>query len=455
MATTPDTSTATATGTRRSGLFVAVVLAAQLMITMDSTIMTVALPTLRAALRFSPAGLSWVMNGYQLAFGGLLLFGGRAGDRFGRRRVFLAGTGLFTAASALGAAAPGPAALLAARAAQGVGAALAAPSALALIMSAFTGAARARVIALFSAVGGTGMSAGMLLGGALAGVSWRWIFLVNVPVGLVVLALAPRVAAETPRHAARLDTAGAVTGTAGLTALVYGLIRTSVAGWSEPYALGAFGVAAALLVAFLVLESRRRAPLLPLRLFADRTRSAGFAVLLLVPAAMFGVFFYLSQYLGDRLGYGPLRTGAAFLPLTVAVIAGARIAPRLLHRIGPRVLIGAGTALVAVGALWLSRLGPGDGYLVSLLGPLTVLGAGVGLTFAPLSATVLATVPIADAGAAAGAAQTMQQVGGAVGLAVLVTVRGAVPHLGDIYLVTAGLALAAAALTVLLIRRPA
>jgi len=408
---------------RYSGLTLAVIMAVQLMIIMDATVVTVALPTIRTALGFSPTGLAWVMDAYTLVFGGLLLLGGRTGDLFGRRRMLVAGVTVFGLASLAGGLATGPGMLLAARALQGVGAAMAAPSALALIVTNFDGPARVRAIAAYSSVSGAGSSVGMILGGVLTSyVSWRWIMFINVPIGLAVVILAPLVIAEAPRNPVRLDIAGALTATGGVGALAYGFLHASTAGWRDAGTITAFAVALALLVAFVAIEARIGHPLLPPRLLADRTRAGGYAVMLLLPAAMFGMFYFVAQYLGLTLRYDALRTGLAFLPFTVLTFVTARSVPRLITRYGARPVMVVGLLLMAAGLAWLTRLH--SSYL-SVLGPTLLLGLGVGASFVPNSATILARVTPADSGAAAGVLQAAQQLGGAVGLAVLVTVFGA------------------------------
>lgn len=423
------TTTLTRARPRHATLALTVIITCQLMLMLDATVVTVALPQIRTGLHFSPTGLAWVMDAYTLAFGGLLLLGGRAGDLLGRRRLFIAGVALFTAASLAGGLAGSAVLLIAARTAQGVGAAMAAPSALALIVTNFDGPARVRAIALYSSTAGAGGSVGLLLGGMLtAWVSWRWVLFINVPIGLALVLLAPLAVGETPRGAGRPDIAGAVTGTAGVGALAYGFLHAASDGWSATGTVAALAVAVSLLGAFLAVESRVRGPLLPLRLFADRSRVGAFGAMLLLPAAMFGAFFFVSQYLGSALHYDALRTGAAFLPLTGLAFAGARFAPRLIGRFGAKPLMVAGALFLAAGTVGLSHLSADDGYLTGVLGPMVLLGLGVGASFVPASATILGSVPPADSGAASGTLQTLQQVGGALGLAVLTTVYGAAAH---------------------------
>ncbi|MGI5421510.1 MFS transporter [Actinomadura luteofluorescens] len=409
----------------RAGTVLAVIVGCQLMIGLDTSVVTIALPDVRTGLDLTTGGLAWIQNSYMLAFGGLLLLGGRAGDVFGRRRAFTAGIVLFTAASLAGGFADAGWWLLAARAAQGVAAAVAAPSAMALIATNFEGAARVRALSVFSAVTGAGAAVGMIVGGALteAG-SWRWVFFVNVPVGLVLALAAPRVLTETPRRPGRFDALGAVVSTGGMSALVYALIRVGSDGWGDGRAVAAFAAAAALLAAFVAIEARTRRPLMPLWLLTGRDRAASYLTQLCLAAAMFGAFFFLTQYLQQVLGYGPLRAGAAFLPMVGMQFAVVRTAPRLLARVGARPLVIAGTILLGAGLLWLSRLSPGDGYTGALLGPFVLMGAGGGLSILPLNATILGSVEPEQSGAAAGVAQAMLWSGGSLGSAVMVTAYG-------------------------------
>ncbi|WP_243726166.1 MFS transporter [Actinomadura rubrisoli] len=409
----------------RPGIVLGVIVGCQLMIALDTSIVTIALPQVRDGLGLSTGGLAWIQNSYMLAFGGLLLLGGRAGDVFGRRRTFTAGVALFTLASLIGGFATSGWFLLAARAAQGAAAAFAAPSAMALIATSFEGRARVRALSVFSAVSGAGAAIGMIVGGALteAG-SWRWVFFVNVPVGAVLALLAPRVLAETGRRPGRFDIAGALASTAGMTALVYGLIRVGTDGWRDDRGLAAFGAAAVLLALFVWVERRARQPIMPLWLLTGRDRAPSYLSLLLVVAAMFGAFFFLTQYLQQVLGYGPLRAGAAFLPMVGLQFAAVRIVPRVLPRLGARVLIIGGAVLIGAGLLWLSRLTAGDGYAGGVLVPFMLMGAGAGMTILPLNVTILASVGPEHSGAAAGVAQAMLWSGASLGSAVMVTAAG-------------------------------
>jgi EmrB/QacA subfamily drug resistance transporter len=394
------------------------------MLVVDATVMNVALPRIQTALHFSSTGLTWVMTSYTLTFGGLLLLGGRAGDVWGRRRLFVAGATLFTVASLVGGFAPSSGWLLAARVAQGVGAAAAGPSTVALITTTFTEAReRIRALALLSAAAGGGFALGLIVGGVLTEVaSWRWVLFINVPIGIAVVLLAPRFVAEPPRHPARLDFYGAVAATVGVTSLVYGLLHAPAYGWSDPTTVAALSVGVVLLTTFVLVEARSPAPLMPLRLFADRNRAAGYANFLLGPAAMMSMFFFLTQYLQEIRHYSPLATGFAFLPMAVGMFGMTRVVPHLLPRFGPRPLAMVGAAAMAGGLAWLAQIGTATSYLPGIFGPMLVMGLGGGLAFVPLSPVIFASVPPRDAGAAGGVLQTMQQLGVSLGLAVLVTV---------------------------------
>ena len=396
------------------------------MVVLDATIVNVALPDIRGALHFSTAGLSWVLNAYTLAFGGLLLLGSRAGDLLGRRRTFTSGIALFTLASLAGGFAQNAGELLAARGIQGIGGALAAPQALALLTTMYAdGRERTRALGLYTAVSIGGSAVGLIAGGLLTEwVSWRWVLFVNVPIGLALLALTPRFLPESERHTGKFDLAGALTSTIGMSSLVYGFVRAGTSGWSNTETIAAFVVGVVLLGSFLMVEARADQPITPLALFADRSRIGSYVARLLLVAGMFGMFFFLTQFLQEILGYTPLRTGLAFLPLTIALfIASQATARGLGELIGPKRLMVAGTALATVGMAWLTQISAHSSYL-SVLGPLLLFGFGNGVAFVPLTATALAGVDRQHAGAASGLVNVMQQVGGTLGLAVLVTIYG-------------------------------
>jgi EmrB/QacA subfamily drug resistance transporter len=415
----------------RPGIALAIMLSAQLMIILDMTVVNIALPHIQANLHFSATSLSWVLNGYTLTSGGLLLLGGRAGDILGRRRTFIAGISLFTLASLAGGLAATSGVLVAARAVQGVGGALASPAVLALIVTSFPeGRERTRALGIYMGVITGGSSLGLVLGGVITEwLSWRWVLFINVPIGLAVVIVAPLFVGETPRLPGRFDLAGALTATTGVTALVYGFIRAAADGWDDQLTLAAFCAAAVLLSAFVVIETRARQPITPLRLFADVSRAGSFVARLLLIAGMFGVFFFLTQFLQKIMGFSPLRAGVAFLPMTVALFAVSRAAPRLMPRLGPKPLMIAGMVPAIASMAWLSRVTPATGYWTGIFGPMLLIGLGMGLVFVPLTTASLAGVPAADSGAASGLVNMLQLVGGALGLGVLVAVYGtAVRH---------------------------
>jgi EmrB/QacA subfamily drug resistance transporter len=411
----------------RPGVALTIVLGAQLMVILDATVVNIALPSIQGGLHFSATSLSWVMNAYALTFGGLLLLGGRAGDILGRRRVFLAGIALFTIASLTGGLATSAGWLIAARAAQGTGAAIASPAALSLVVAAFPeGHERNRAVGRYSAVSMGGASLGLVLGGLITEwASWRWVLFINVPVGILILAAAPAFIGETTRAPGHFDVAGALASTTGMASLVYAFIRAVSAGWSDSLTLGALATAAVALALFVLTETRARQPITPLRLFADRGRSGAYLARLFLVAGMFGMFFFLTQFLQDVLGLRPLQAGVAFLPMTLVVFAVSRLSARLLSRYAPGPLTAAGTLPVIAGMAWLSRITPGTAYLPGVLGPMLLFGFGMGIAFVPLTTAALAGVRREDSGAASGMVNATQQVGGALGLAILVSVSGA------------------------------
>jgi EmrB/QacA subfamily drug resistance transporter len=415
----------------RRGLALAIVLGAQLMIILDLTVVNIALPGIASGLHFSAASLSWVLNAYALTFGGLLLLGGRTGDILGRRRVFGAGVVLFTAASLAGGLAQSAGWLLAARAAQGVGGAFASPAVLAMITASFAdGRERARALGIYTAVVMGGGSLGLVLGGVITEwVSWRWVLFINVPIGVLVAVAAPMFLPETARQPGHFDAAGALTSTAGMVSLVYGIIRAAADGWGNPVTLAALTAAAVLLAGFVWRESRAQQPITPLRLFADRRRAGSYLTRLLIVAGMFGMFFFLTQFVQEILGFSPLRAGISFLPMTAALFGVSRLAPRLVSRFRPWTLMVTGMLPVVAGMTWLSRIEPGTGYLAGVLGPMVLIGAGMGVVFVPLTMASLSGVRPGDSGAASSMVNVMQQVGGSLGLAVLVTAAsGAMGH---------------------------
>lgn len=410
----------------RSSLVLAVILTCQLMVVLDATIVNVALPDMQSALHFSSTTLSWVLNAYTLTFGGLLLLGARTGDLLGRRRIFVGGIALFAVASLLGGLATSGSMLLAARTLQGVGGALAAPSSLALLTTMFPeGAARLRALGLFAAVSVGGGAVGLVAGGMLTQwASWRWVMFVNVPIAVVVVAVGRLVLPETERQRGRFDTLGAITSTIGIGALVYGFVRAASDGWSDSVTLGSFIGGALLLVLFVRTEMRAPEPITPLRLLADRSRTGANVARGLLFAGMFGMFFFLTQLLQGPLGYSSLKTGFAFLPLPTTVFLVSRVTSRVLVRkVDGKILMLIGTALGATGFLLATQLSGSSSY-PHVLACLLLFAVGNGLSFVSLTSAALAGVPAADAGAASGLINVVQQLGGTLGVAVLVTVFG-------------------------------
>ncbi len=418
-----------ATDGPRPGLALLVLASAQLMVVLDATIVNVALPHIQRALGFSGSGLEWVVNAYALTFGGLLLLGGRAGDLLGRRKMFIAGLLLFSAASLVGGFATSPAFLLAARSVQGAGGALVAPAALSLITTTFPeGAPRTRAFGVYAAMSIAGGAIGLIGGGLLTTyASWRWVLFVNVPIGAAVALAAPRVLAETPRGRGRFDLPGALTGTAGIAALVYGLVSAAtspsgVSHWGDAKVVASLVAAVVLLAAFAVIETRSAQSLLPLRLLRDRNRTGAYLSYGGVGIFIFGMFFFLTVFMQTVWGYSAVKTGVAYLPFTGALFVAAGAVTQLVPRIGARPVLIAGSAAASGGLYWLSRISEHDTYASGVLGPTIVIGAGTALLFVTLSLVALNRVAEADSGVASSLLNTGQQVGGAIGLAVLGTV---------------------------------
>jgi EmrB/QacA subfamily drug resistance transporter len=415
---------------RHLGAALLVIATAQLMVVLDATIVTVALPTIQRALGFSGTGLEWVVNAYAVAFGGLLLLGGRAGDLLGRRRLFIAGLLLFSAASLVGGFATSPAWLLTARAVQGAGGAIVAPTALALIATTFPdGRARSRAMGVYSAMSAAGTVLGLIAGGLLVTyISWRWVLFVNVPIGAAAAFAAPYVLPDSGRRlGGRFDLPGAITGTGGVTALVYGLTSAApgsdgVSHWGSSSVVASLVAGAVLLAAFVVIEARSQQALLPLRLLNNRNRAGANLIMLVMGTAIFGMFVFLSLFVQQVWGYSALRTAMAFLPVTVVMLIGSFSAAALVPRIGARPLLLTGGATIVGGLYWLSRVTEHSSYVGGLLGPGLVFGTGFGLLMVPLMMVGLTRVPAADSGAAASLLNAGRQVGGSIGLAVLGTV---------------------------------
>jgi EmrB/QacA subfamily drug resistance transporter len=399
---------------------------ADFVVILDASIVNIALPTIRQGLHISLANLSWVVNAYVLTFGGFLLLGGRIADLVGRRLIFMVGLGVFSAASLAGGLAQSELWLIAARAVQGLGAALLAPAALSLVTSIFReGAERNRALSVWGAVAGSGAAAGVLLGGVLtSGLGWRSVLFVNVLIGIAAILLTPRLVAESRGEVARrgFDLPGAVTVTAGLSALVYGLVRASAVGWGSVQTIGVLAAAAALLVAFVVIETRAEAPLVPFAFLKNLNVSAANATMLATGAAIIGLFYFLSLYMQEVLGYSAIKAGTSQLPLAAGIIVAAGMASALVARLGLRTVLIGGLALFAGGLVWFAQLPVHGSYLADLLGPSLLIALGLGFAFVPI--TILAETGVHDReyGLASGLLNTSQQVGGALGLAVLTTI---------------------------------
>ncbi len=411
-----------------SGIALVVIASCQLMVVLDITIVNIALPHIQRSLDFSTTGLSWVINAYTLAFGGLLLLGGRTGDILGRRRMFMSGVALFVLASLLGGLAQNSGQLLAARALQGVGGAIASPTALALISTTFReGPARNRAFGVFAAVSAGGGAIGLLAGGMLVEwLDWRWVFFVNVPIGLLILLAAPHWIKESERQPGHFDVTGALTSTLGMVLLVYGFIRAAQEGWRDGLTLASFGVALVVLTLFLLVERRSRQPITPLHMFTDRNRAGTYGMMLSLAAAIFGMFFFLTLFVQNVLGFSPLQAGLAFLPVSAIIAVGATVAAQLLPRFGPKPFMVTGGLLAAAGLGWLTLTDVHSTYAGSILGPVLVLGMGMGMQFVSLTLMALSNVGTRETGAASGLLNATQQVGGSLGLSILVTVFGTV-----------------------------
>jgi EmrB/QacA subfamily drug resistance transporter len=410
--------------TRNGGIALAVICVAQLMVVLDATVVNVALPSIRHDLSFSLDNLTWVVTAYSLAFGGLLLFGGRTGDLFGRRRMFMIGIGLFAGASLVGGFANSEAMLIIARAAQGAGGAIAAPTALALLATTFTEpAARSRAFGVFAAMGASGGALGLLLGGVLTDyASWRWALFINAPIGAIVLFLTPRVLNESQGSGTKLDLPGAFTVTAGMSTMVYGLTKASTDGWGSTTTVVTLVIAAALLVAFVLIEHTSSHPLMPFRIFSNRNRTGAYLIMLFLAAAMFTTFYFMAQYQQNVHGWSPFRTGLGFLPMPVTIMfMSIVVVRRLIPKLGIRPFLTVGPILAIIAMISMSRLDAGSSYW-PFLGSLLLLGLGMGCSFVPLTMTAVNAVEAHETGLASALLNTGQQVGGAIGLAAFGTV---------------------------------
>jgi EmrB/QacA subfamily drug resistance transporter len=419
-----------ATKGRPSALVLAVVCVAQFMVVLDISIVNVALPDMQRDLHMSQNGLGWVVNAYTLTFAGFLLLGGRAADLWGRRRLFLIGITLFSITSLVGGLAQTGGQLIAARALQGIGGAVLAPATLTILTTTFVEPkARARALGMWSAMAAAGGATGVLAGGILTDLlSWRWILFINVPIGIAVFVVARLVVAESVLEGDRptLDWAGAFTATGGLVALVYGIVGTDSHSWGSAFVLGYLGVGVALLVAFVVIESRHLHPLMPLRLFRSRSLTGANLIMIVVGSVMFTLFFFLSQFLQDVRGYSPLRTGVAFLPMPIAIIIGTQISTRLVGRLGTRTLLTVAPLISASGMVLLARLHEHSSYVDVL--PAALVTFGIGISFVPITLAATNGVDPHDAGLASGVMNTARQLGGSFGLACLLTIATSRTH---------------------------
>lgn len=411
-----------------------IILCSYLMIVLDISIVITALPRLRQTFEMSMVGLSWVQNAYTLAFGGLLLLGARMGDILGRRRMFIVGLAVFTAASLFVALAQSAELLLSARALQGIGAAILAPSTLALLLSNFPeGNQRTRAISYYGAAAGIGASVGLLLGGLLTQwLSWRAGFLINLPIGITLILGARRYLSEPPLHSGKFDLSGAVLSTLGMTALVFGIVESTTLGWTDPITLGAIFGGLTSLAMFIAHEARAEQPILPLHLFTHRIRAGAYAARMLFLGGLIGFWFFTTQYLQEVLGFSASKAGLAFLPTTLMTLAVALTVPFLTNRFGNFRLLAGGVSFAMVGMIWLSRVTIHSHYLVDIALPMVLIGVGQGASLSPLTAAGMADVAPRDAGAASGLVNVAHQLGGSLGLGLLSVVfaHGAASNVG-------------------------
>jgi EmrB/QacA subfamily drug resistance transporter len=399
----------------------AIILVSYFMILLDNSVIFTSLPSLQANLHLTATELAWVQDAYTLVFGGLLLLGARAGDLLGRKRVFIVGLVIFATASLSIALSPSAAWLIGSRAIQGIGAAIVAPSALSLLTATFEGRERARAVAWYAAMAGIGASLGLVIGGALTSLySWRAGFFVNVPIGIMMIVLAPRFLPKIAARPGRFDFPGAILSTLGVGGLVFAILNASEHGWASTATTVGFLVALVALVLFVVAESRAAQPIMPLHLFASRERTGAYLTRFFYLAAMIGFFFFTSQFLQRVLGFTALQAGLAFLPMSAVNFAVAILIPRLVRRIGSVPVLVAGVTLTLAGMIWLSRVTPESSYLLAVALPMVLIGAGQGLAFAPMTSAGLAGTTAEDAGAASGVVNTFHQVGSSLGLGILV-----------------------------------
>jgi EmrB/QacA subfamily drug resistance transporter len=422
--TSTDTAATPVAGTVRirRGAILAVILVSYFMIVLDNSIVFTGLTRIREDLGFSTAGLSWVQNAYALVFGGLLLLGARAGDILGRRRMFVVGLTIFSLASLAIGLSPTGGFMIGARAIQGIGSAILAPTSLALLAATFPeGPERTRAVAGYGSVAGLGASFGLVLGGVLADLlTWRVGFLINVPIGIVLLIAALRFVPAGERSTGKFDIGGAITSTIGMTLVVYAITRTAETGWGDVLTLTLLGGGLVVLALFVVIEWKAAQPILPLRVFANRVRTGAFAARLLFAGAMFGYFFFISQYMQGALGFSPLQAGVGFLPMSVVQFIVAINVSRLTRRFGNSALLTVGLVITAAGMVWLSQVDVDSAYLLAVALPMVLLGLGQGLGFAPLTAAGITAIEPRDAGAASGLVNVAHQLGGALGVSIMV-----------------------------------
>ena len=414
------------TAERRKWLALVLLASAQFVVVLDASIVNVALPTIGRELAFSQDDLAWVVNAYVLVFGGFLLLGGRMADLLGRRRVFMGGLVLFAFASLLGGLASTEGQLIAARALQGLGAALLSPAALSIVTTTFReGPERNKALGVWGAVAGSGGAVGVLLGGVLTdSLGWEWVLWVNVPIGIAAAAIAPALLAESRNESGtrHFDALGAVSVTAGLSLLVFALVDANSAGWGSAQTLVLLAVSVALIAAFVAVELRSAAPLVPFRIFRLRTLTGANVTGLLVGASLFSMFFFISLYMQQVLGYDALEAGLAYLPLSAGIIVSAGVASQLVTRVGFKPVLVTGLAFIAVGLVWFSQVSPGGSFAGDVLFPSLLAAVGLGLSFVPVTIAAVSGVSDDDSGLASGLINTSQQVGGALGLAILATI---------------------------------
>ncbi|HEU4906967.1 MAG TPA: MFS transporter [Solirubrobacterales bacterium] len=399
---------------------------AQFVVVLDASIVNVALPTIGSALDFSQENLPWVVNAYILTFGGFLLLGGRTADLLGRRRVFMGGLALVAIASLAAGFAATEGQLIAARAAQGLGAAIISPAALSIVTTTFKdGAERNKALGVWGAVAGSGGAAGVLLGGVLTdGLGWEWVLWVNVPVAAIAFFLSPRLIAESrAEHETRaFDVAGAVTVTAALSILVYAVVDATESGWGSTKTIGLIGLSLALFAAFVAIELRSSKPLVPFSIFRIRTLTGANVVGLLVGASLFSMFFFISLYMQQVLGYSAIKAGLSYFPLALTIMLSAAIASQLVTKLGYKPVLAAGMLFIVAGLLWFSRVSVDGGFTVDILGPSLLAAVGLGFSFVTTTIAAVSGVQETEAGLASGLINTSQQIGGALGLAVLSTI---------------------------------